>query len=39
MMLKNRRKNLELLAIRPTQTDKTVKVKRVPFYNWLEERD
>ena len=24
---------------RPSQQQKTVSVKRVPFYNWLEERD
>ena len=32
-------KKFRTVGIRPTQTDKTVKVKRVPFYNWLEERD
>lgn len=32
-------KKFRTVGIRPTQQDKTVKVKRVPFYNWLEERD
>ncbi len=32
-------KKFRTVGNRPTQTDKTVKVKRVPFYNWLEERD
>ena len=35
-MLKNRQRNLEQLAIRPDSNKiKHVKVKRVPFYNWL----
>ncbi len=32
-------KKFRTVGIRPTETDRTVKVKRVPFYNWLEERD
>ena len=32
-------KKFRSVGIRQTETDKTVKVKRVPFYNWLEERD
>ena len=32
-------KKFRTVGNRPTQTDKTVKVKRVPFYNWFEERD
>ena len=32
-------KKFRTIGIRPAEQDKTVKVKRVPFYNWLEERD
>ena len=32
-------KSFRTVGIRPAQQDKTAKVKRVPFYNWLEERD
>ena len=33
-------KSFRTVGIRPTQQQqKTVSVKRVPFYNWLEERD
>ncbi len=32
-------KSFRTVGIRPTEQEKTVKVKRVPFYNWLEERD
>ncbi len=32
-------KKFRTVGIRPGQQEKTVQVKRVPFYNWLEERD
>ena len=33
-------KSFRTVGIRPSQQqEKTVSVKRVPFYNWLEERD
>lgn len=32
-------KKFRTVGIRPAEQEKTVTVKRVPFYNWLEERD
>lgn len=32
-------KKFRTVGVRPSQQEKTVKVKRVPFYNWLEERE
>lgn len=32
-------KNFRTVGIRPTEQARTVKVKRVPFYDWLEERE
>ena len=32
-------KKFRTVGIRPSEQEKTVKVKRVPFYNWLDERE
>lgn len=32
-------KSFRAVGIRPNEQEKTVKVKRVPFYDWLEDRD
>lgn len=37
--VENQTKKFRTVGIRPAQQEKVVKVKRVPFYNWLEERD
>ena len=40
LMLNVKQSRFRTVGIRPTQQqEKTVSVKRVPFYNWLEERD
>ena len=32
-------KKFRTVGVRPEQQEQTTNVKRVPFYNWLEERD
>lgn len=32
-------KKFRTTGVRPSEQEKTVRVKRVPFYNWLEERE
>ena len=37
--VENQAKKFRTVGIRPAEQEKIATVKRVPFYNWLEERD